>query len=434
MNADDTRPAGRLERAYYVVALVVVGRGFFVLLLGTKAGGPALATWGGTAVLALQLTVYLIAVALLVRFLPAVLRTVLRDPLLLFVQAFVGLSLVWSVAPSLTLQALAPFFGASVLAAVLATRLRGRQLIEVVASALAVMICGSLVIVLALPRYGIASGGNQGAWQGAFEQKNMLGMSAALALVTFVFLLSLRSRWRRVWYVVLALAAAVGLVGSTSKTSIVVAALVVLALPILRVLRWRAVDVAAVASGAVVVAIVVGVVVAMQAPALVPELNPRGTLQSRTDLWRMVGEALARRPLLGYGFGAFWQDGKGPDAAILAVFRWGPNHAHNGFLNAALDVGLLGLSLYLVEFANTVLRAGKRLHRGLAASDLWLASFPLLLVGLNVTYSNLLGTSSFFWLLYAAVAYAVRVPHVRDVTDADEAGGPYARAHGPTPS
>lgn len=404
------RRVGRLEYLYYVIALIVVGRGFFVLFLGTKAGGAPLVAWGQGLITGLQVAVYMVAFALAVRYLPGVARTIARDPLLLLVQGFAAMTLLWSVSPERTLQGLVPFFGTAALAAVLTVRFRPRQRLRLVSRALALVILGSLAFVVALPSLAVASGGNEGSWQGVFEQKNMLGMIAALALVTFTSVSLLRPGWRRAAYVALWLGACACLVGSTSKTSIAVATLILLILPLLRAMRWRAEVVATVASGTLLGMVIVAMVLASQATALLPELNPRGTLQTRGELWRMVAGSVAERPLYGYGFDAFWQDGEGPDAAILEAFPWGPQHAHNGFLNAALDVGLFGLALYLVELVATFLRAGKRARDRGTVVDLWLFALLLLTLGLNVTYSNLLGASSFYWLLYLLVAYSVRAP------------------------
>jgi O-antigen ligase len=69
----------------------------------------------------------------------------------------------------------------------------------------------------------------------------------------------------------------------------------------------------------------------------------------RTDLWRFAAEKIGERPLAGRGFDAFWDD---PSLRADADEGWiaGAAHAHNGYVDAALAMGLIGLALTLWAF------------------------------------------------------------------------------------
>jgi O-antigen ligase len=62
----------------------------------------------------------------------------------------------------------------------------------------------------------------------------------------------------------------------------------------------------------------------------------------RADVWKFAMGAVAQRPLTGYGFSAFW----GTEQVVygMAGASWAntASHAHNGFLDLALTVGIPG--------------------------------------------------------------------------------------------
>lgn len=69
------------------------------------------------------------------------------------------------------------------------------------------------------------------------------------------------------------------------------------------------------------------------------------SLTGRLPLWEAMVEAAADRPLLGCGFGAFWNQRN-----VLKYsneFMWHIPHAHNIYLDMVLETGVIGLTLYL---------------------------------------------------------------------------------------
>ena len=70
------------------------------------------------------------------------------------------------------------------------------------------------------------------------------------------------------------------------------------------------------------------------------------TLTMRTDIWRFASEMADLRPFTGYGYEVFWGAGPGSPNQI-----WGEGfvrkvvHAHNGYLDVTVHLGLIGLVL-----------------------------------------------------------------------------------------
>ena len=113
------------------------------------------------------------------------------------------LSLSWSIQPTVKLIypaaiAVLVFFYANYLLERFSTQTFTRIMMII----LAIQMFASLGLATLLPSLGVDNGGddpnNAGAWQGIFAQKNMLGMSAALALAVT---LGLRPRGasERIW-------------------------------------------------------------------------------------------------------------------------------------------------------------------------------------------------------------------------------------------
>jgi exopolysaccharide production protein ExoQ len=73
-------------------------------------------------------------------------------------------------------------------------------------------------------------------------------------------------------------------------------------------------------------------------------LGRDSTLTSRTEMWADL-VAIPINPLLGAGFESFWLGSR--LAAIWAIWDFGPNQAHNGYLETYLNLGWIGIVLLL---------------------------------------------------------------------------------------
>lgn len=134
------------------------------------------------------------------------------------------------------------------------------------------------------------------------------------------------------------------------------------------------------------------------------------SLTGRTAIWSLVREHVSRRPLLGSGFGAYWEPGRrlGSESGALLSHLGGfyPGTAHNGYLDVANDLGFAGLFVllaFIVRHARESLR--------LAAGD-WFAGVASLAVLLqqcvtNLSESHWLNVTSVDFVFMSAFALAV---------------------------
>src|SRR5260370_31854078 len=74
------------------------------------------------------------------------------------------------------------------------------------------------------------------------------------------------------------------------------------------------------------------------------------TLTGRTAIWVGITQSISKRPILGYGFYAFWQGLNGESANIILANHWVFGYAHNGMLEILLQLGIVGLVAFLITF------------------------------------------------------------------------------------
>ncbi len=83
-----------------------------------------------------------------------------------------------------------------------------------------------------------------------------------------------------------------------------------------------------------------------------------GTLSGRTDLWEELLRYITQRPVLGYGLGGFW--GARHVQEVYLSQHWPVAEAHSTYVEQLLDVGAIGLSLYIAVMAGALWRAALR--------------------------------------------------------------------------
>lgn len=185
-----------------------------------------------------------------------------------------------------------------------------------------------------------------GDWRGSFQHKNEAGNAAAMILFFAIFL------WRNNYVLASALigaGAAMLLVGSGSKTPVGMLGIAMLA-------TWMMLSVRTAASRVVIASLlVVGPASLTLGSAYVPPIHAAlgaigldPTFTDRTDIWRFaIGEAM-NRPLLGYGFHAFWgTNDVFNSGSSMETWATKAVTAHSAFVDAFLQTGIVGLGLLL---------------------------------------------------------------------------------------
>lgn len=277
--------------------------------------------------------------------------------------AYLGLlaaSVLWSGDPLLSGRRLLAF--ALMLVAIAATvrRVPGEEVVRWALLASAGFVAVALAVELGTGAFQPA--GYDYRFSGVYHPNTLATFCAVLALAAAA--LAPRSAHR--WLLHAAVAAAlVLLVLTRSRTSL---AAVLLALPLQRLAAARpsrAVLAVLAVAWASCLALLVG------GEALLPRLADAflmdrteaevGSFTGRTWLWAVLLDRVAERPVLGYGLGGFWTPANVQD--VYRAAGWVAAHAHSTYVEQLLQVGVVGLALYVASVVLGVGRGLVRLHR-----------------------------------------------------------------------
>ena len=302
---------------------------------------------------------------------------VLREQPALVTLALVMLvSPVWSAEPAVSIQHAVTAVITMAIGVYIGLRYGADGTVRLLTIALAIAMVTSLLVMLLMPRWGTMVLIHPGAWLGVFSHKNALGMMSLLSILCFAYhLRGARGSARRLWQGLI-LVAFVLLLGSGSMTSILGLVILSACAYGLKVFRRSKADVTLALAG--FAAAVLGAVPVLFAAlgAILQSVGRDLTFTGRTDLWALGFESFLHRPLLGYGFDAFWDDHSAYGGAqIRAYLDWAAPHVHNSWLELSLGIGVLGLYLFAVLLGGTFLRAVSLLRRRGARIDGFVALF-----------------------------------------------------------
>lgn len=386
---------GRYLVHSYAVVVMLLGTGAFFPLVEADTQAASFALWAGA---------YLVAVIGLVddRFRHR--RKALLPLTLVLMGSLATASVLWSAAPDLTLRRGIGLVGTILVGVYLARRLSPLELFDALRRAVLVVAVASLLIYAS--GSDLALDGVHGTLRGVLETKNTLGRILALGVLAASAVALMAPRRRRGAAVsIMVMMTALALTASTGGMVLAVAVLgVATAILVAAHPRGR---VAVAGLGAVALAAMVAFLPRTSAQQVTSAVGEDVTLTGRTEIWAHALDALALRPVLGYGYGVFWhEDYRPPEAArISGYLQWNVPSAHNGLLDMALDLGIIGVALAVAALAVLLVRGIADLRAG----RLPLAALRLSVLGVivitNLAESDLFVLNTIYTvLLVAAIA------------------------------
>lgn len=210
----------------------------------------------------------------------------------------------------------------------------------------------SIVFALAFPQYGLDQmGGHATAWKGVFSAKNYLGDVALFFLTAAVSYRGRTSFLRalRAWQIVSCL---IAIAFSQAATAYLLTAIYVLYFAFMKTLHhFRKRDYFVVAIVLLMVLLVsVTMALVVRPDFLLNLLGKDASLTGRTEIWTAVLQSISKRPLLGYGYQAFWLGLEGESYRVILAVSWMLAQAQSGFLDITLEMGVAGLCVVLLVF------------------------------------------------------------------------------------
>lgn len=378
--------------------------------LGAFGGKMAVVTTESEAVRDRMQTLLALALCLapMVAYIRSLAKAAQTMPSMVLLTVYAMTSALWSQDPGTSLRSGLSLLVTTFFAFYLAERFSERQQLELILFVGACIGISSSALAFFWPQFGLDNQLHQGAWQGLFTQKNVCAESTlflltpALALpaagrygqmlragyVVMCLLIILMTQSRTGWAITLlylGFAFSLSLLGKFGRKDL---------LPLAAIFFGTA--------GAMLVAVIAY-------PSLVRSLIGRsGSFSGREQIWSAISASVLRRPLGGYGFDAFWSLLQGEASRVFVSAGWVVTSAHNGFLNVALELGLVGLALVLITLIQACRHASAAFHRGHSPYIDWCIGIIFLTVVYNLDERTLMATQYLPWILYIVACTGLR--------------------------
>jgi O-antigen ligase len=286
------------------------------------------------------------------------------------------------------------------------------RLLAIAAAVLLILSYGGVMLVphLAIHQFGdVAEPDLSGKWRGVFPHKN--DASAVFSMLVFIGIYVARAGYRRagVW---IAIASAMFVLFSGGKSSTLICGFAILLSFGIQRSRSKFIWLLLIATPLILLNLFgLGSVAFPEVGTFVASLPVDATFTGRTDVWRFALAHVPDHLAFGHGLSAFW------NTASLrfgvednTVWAGNASHAHNGYLDAVLAMGLPGLLVTLLALAIMPARDLYRaLKRGadpaltLMAMQIWL--FGIYLSSLE---SFLFDRSNAIWITFLLAVFAIR--------------------------
>jgi exopolysaccharide production protein ExoQ len=246
----------------------------------------------------------------------------------------------------------------------------------------------SIVFALALPQYGRdLLGGHDTAWKGIFMAKNYLG-NLALFFLTVAVAYRGRTSFQRFVRISQIMFCLIAIAFSRAATAYLLTAIYFAYVITMKMLRgFRKKDYFVLCILVFAVFATASLVIVVWPDFLFSLLGKDMTFTGRTQIWSAVVDSIAKRPLLGYGYDAFWLGLDGESYRIILAVSWELAQAQNGFLDVMLEMGFLGLAIVLLIFAFAFRDALTCLWRSSDDSQLRAVEWYLGIVILTLIYN-----------------------------------------------
>ncbi len=313
-----------------------------------SAGNGALVETPQTAesAVTVALVFAILAIAMLPRMKSAI-NVALYNRVFVALAALAFLSSSWSQDPVRSLEWSVCLAFNTLFAFYLCRRFSPEQQMRIVLLLGGICLALSICLALVFPRYGISNLGGTGAWRGAYGHKNICALITTLLLSAGFYVPTggLFSRLCRLAFIVLSVLVVLMTQSATGKVILVCLAAYLIATKAIK--RFRSYDRLGVLVVSATIAAVLVAAAISHSSEITYALGKDPTLTGRTEIWQAATASALKHPILGYGYMAFWRGLRGESANVALAGGFFMTHAHSGFLEVWLTLGLCGVGLFM---------------------------------------------------------------------------------------
>jgi exopolysaccharide production protein ExoQ len=322
-------------------------------------------------------------------------------------------SVIWSIYIPATIYRSFLLLSVTAIAAYVGFRFSSTGLVIFVGAVVGVIALVSLLLAAILPDAAIMPNPPYiGLWRGIFWHKNYLGATMVLGCISYLVLLfSPSSQYTMVQKllagVMLVVCTGLAILSDSASGLITLAVQAGIFVLVLGWLSWGHLISRQgywVAGGGLALCVFL---LLANLEFVFGLFNRSVSMTGRVPLWNFLLDTyIAQRPLLGYGFGAFWLQ-PGINDAIQAVVDWGypVKISDNGYIDVLLGLGVIGFALLLLMLGIGFRRV---IDQALAVRDLT-SFFPLFIlihfILVNISLSYIAEMESFIWFLFVVILF-----------------------------
>jgi len=344
---------------------------------------------------------------------------IIKEKLLWILIATVCASVIWSDMPMVTLERILPLLRVTIFGIYFAARFTIKEQLHLLGWAFGLAALLSLIVCVAVPSYGVVGAGlivgqeelvHSGAWRGIYNHKTFLGSIMSLGSLILLFCGLDKLQYRHPWVILFAfIISTFVLLRSTTIGALLIFIISICLIFFFQMERKRFDLFIILFLGFILVGSLVVTVIASNADTLFNSFGKDATISGRTLIWPLLINKIQERPWLGYGYDTFWKGGwEGEVAdiwrALIAGFE--PPHAHNGFLEICLDIGFLGLAIFVIWFVFSCLRSLAWLHKNQTIEGIAPIILLIHILLLSLTESYFM-RGNIYWLIYVTMTLSI---------------------------
>ncbi|PMB33223.1 O-antigen polymerase [Fischerella thermalis CCMEE 5208] len=326
-------------------------------------------------------------------------------------------SVFWSYSLGDTVEQVRALVRSTIFGLYLASRYTPREQINLLSWVGIISIFLCTIVSFAAPSVGTHVVNGVVSWRGIYAHKQHMGRF--MGFLASIFLINILDKRCNRWFAfILLLVSLILLVLSNSKTGLIVFLYPVFAFPIYIIVKQRKNRFFILLLAVLIFTIISALILVNLESIVVNYLGKDIEFNGRIPLWVSTIQEGLKRPFLGYGYNAFWTSDASYDVIRNTWLRYedidpdSPFQAHNGFIDLFVQLGFLGLSLFVFHLLTVIYRVVNILFMTRKIETFWMFMF----LGINVLVNTsevitFMSTNSVFWIIYVSIAFSSAVEY-----------------------
>ena len=396
-----------LEKSWHVFAFLILF-GTLLPLWRNIEHGITDQSEGDIFLRNLQILVYCVSLFILLFYIPKIFQIMVTSPWIWLISLWAVISFLWSDYPNLAFRRAVAVLLGSLYGLVLYFRFNFKEIIKILFYVFVIIIILSFFFILFKPEWGVMGPPHAGAWRGVFTHKNGFARILLFALMVFLYEWNGAKGLSRLLIALLMGLTIFMIIKATSMTVFLVIMILVVSSLVIKLARHLQHD------WPILLIFITGAIIFslfflyLESDFLLMLIGKDTTLTGRIPMWGLIIEIGLQRPILGFGYRTFWLGFNGPSAPVWKAFSWHPQHAHNGYIDIFVQLGLVGLILKIllislmvrIAFLNTWLNKNKNIQR----ISFFIFCFLIFTIFSNLTTTILVQSGiadALFWILFS---------------------------------